>query len=156
MENTRLSVFEKSDLEKFKNGGYIFDMDGETLIADEDFLQELDRLVEAFAKNKKFIMSIEDAKKLARETFLSRRELYIYENIFQTEDDLKYSVGHIIDSGITDYALSWEELVDEFDYEEDEHVVKGIELGSYADVMRFLDGKPLQSRTFLDFLLYYI
>lgn len=156
MENTRLSVFEKSDLEKFKNGGYIFDMDGETLIADEDFLQELDRLVEAFAKNKKFIMSIEDVKKLAREAFLGRRELYIYENIFQTEDDLKYSVRHIIDSGITDYALSWEELVDEFDYEEDEHVVKGVELGSYADVMRFLDGKPLQSRTFLDFLLYYI
>lgn len=156
MENTRLSVFTKSDLEKFKNGGYIFDMDGETLIADEDFLPELDRLVEAFAKNKKFIMSIEDAKKLAREIFLGRRELYIYENIFQTEDGLKYSVGHIIDSGITDYALSWEELVDEFDYEEDEHVIKGIELGSYADVMRFLDGKPLQSRTFLDFLLYYI
>lgn len=156
MENTRLSVFAKSDLEKFKNGGYIFDMNGETLIADEDFLPELDRLVEAFAKNKKFIMSIEDAKKLAREIFLGRRELYIYENIFQTEDDLKYSVGHIIDSGITDYALSWEELVDEFDYEEDIHVIKGIELGSYASVMRFLDGKPLQSRTFLDFLLYYI
>lgn len=155
MENTRLSVFEKSDLEKFKNGGYIFDMDSETLIADEDFLPELDRLVEAFAKNKKFIMSIEDAKKLAREIFLGRRELYIYGNIFQTEDDLKYSVGHIIDSGITDYALSWEELVDEFDYEEDAHVIKGVALGSYADVMRFLDGKPLQSRTFLDFLLYY-